>query len=149
MAFVVTWRYTASVGNKMRPYSFSCAEVLLYVIRFILATPDYSLSLSLPLPLFPWFQALQAPACHENMIKVGGYIMGEFGNLIAGDPQSGWDRGGREEIILRFRYFFTSNSIFREVFFYCFLIPLMVINLPKFTLRHWIHRKFVDVHTYM
>jgi AP-2 complex subunit alpha len=35
------------------------------------------------------FEALQAPACHENMIKVGGYIMGEFGNLIAGDPQSG------------------------------------------------------------
>ena len=33
-------------------------------------------------------QALQAPACHENMIKVGGYILGEFGNLIAGDPRS-------------------------------------------------------------
>ncbi|XP_052799568.1 AP-2 complex subunit alpha-2-like isoform X2 [Mya arenaria] len=34
------------------------------------------------------FEALQAPACHENMVKVGGYIMGEFGNLIAGDPRS-------------------------------------------------------------
>jgi hypothetical protein len=34
------------------------------------------------------FQALQAPACHENMVKVGGYILGEFGNLIAGDPRS-------------------------------------------------------------
>ena len=34
-------------------------------------------------------QALQAPACHENMVKVGGYILGEFGNLIAGDPRSG------------------------------------------------------------
>ena len=33
-------------------------------------------------------QSLQAPACHENMVKVGGYILGEFGNLIAGDPQS-------------------------------------------------------------
>ncbi|TFJ96939.1 leucine-rich repeat and IQ domain-containing protein 1 [Platysternon megacephalum] len=33
-------------------------------------------------------QALQAPACHENMVKVGGYILGEFGNLIAGDPRS-------------------------------------------------------------
>lgn len=33
-------------------------------------------------------QALQAPACHENMIKVGGYILGEFGNLIAGDSRS-------------------------------------------------------------
>ena len=33
-------------------------------------------------------QALQAPACHENMVKVGSYILGEFGNLIAGDPRS-------------------------------------------------------------
>ena len=39
------------------------------------------------MPLF-LFQALQAPACHENMVKVGGYILGEFGNLIAGDPRS-------------------------------------------------------------
>ena len=37
---------------------------------------------------FPTVQALQAPACHENMVKVGGYILGEFGNLIAGDPRS-------------------------------------------------------------
>ena len=34
------------------------------------------------------FEALQMPDCHENMIKVGGYILGEFGNLIAGDPRS-------------------------------------------------------------
>ena len=34
------------------------------------------------------FQALQAPACHENMVKVAGYILGEFGNLIAGDKRS-------------------------------------------------------------
>jgi len=34
------------------------------------------------------FEALQAPACHENMVKVAGYILGEFGNLIAGDPRS-------------------------------------------------------------
>uniref|UniRef100_A0A8D0CED7 AP-2 complex subunit alpha n=1 Tax=Scleropages formosus TaxID=113540 RepID=A0A8D0CED7_SCLFO len=34
------------------------------------------------------FEALQAPACHENLLKVGGYILGEFGNLIAGDPRS-------------------------------------------------------------
>lgn len=34
------------------------------------------------------FEALQAPSCHENMVKVGGYILGEFGNLIAGDPRS-------------------------------------------------------------
>lgn len=34
------------------------------------------------------FEALQAPAVHENMVKVAGYILGEFGNLIAGDPCS-------------------------------------------------------------
>ncbi|CAF0857773.1 unnamed protein product [Adineta ricciae] len=34
------------------------------------------------------FEALQAPACHENMVKVGGYILGEYGNLIALDPRS-------------------------------------------------------------
>jgi len=34
------------------------------------------------------FEALQAAACHENMVKVGGYILGEFGNLIAGDTRS-------------------------------------------------------------
>ncbi|XP_048401017.1 AP-2 complex subunit alpha-2-like [Stegostoma tigrinum] len=34
------------------------------------------------------FAALQAPACHENLVKVGGYILGEFGNLVAGDPRS-------------------------------------------------------------
>uniref|UniRef100_A0A8D0NP34 AP-2 complex subunit alpha n=1 Tax=Sus scrofa TaxID=9823 RepID=A0A8D0NP34_PIG len=34
------------------------------------------------------FEALQAPACHENLVKVGGYVLGEFGNLIAGDPRS-------------------------------------------------------------
>lgn len=45
--------------------------------------------------MFPFcLQALQAPACHENMVKVGGYILGEFGNLIAGDPRSRLVRGG-------------------------------------------------------
>lgn len=34
------------------------------------------------------FEALQSPSCHENMVRVGGYILGEFGNLIAGDPRS-------------------------------------------------------------
>ncbi|KAF7633205.1 AP-2 complex subunit alpha [Meloidogyne graminicola] len=34
------------------------------------------------------FEALQQATCHENMVKVGGYILGEFGNLIAGDPRS-------------------------------------------------------------
>ncbi|OCF32713.1 AP-2 complex subunit alpha [Kwoniella heveanensis BCC8398] len=31
------------------------------------------------------FQHLQASACHENMIRVGGYILGEFGHLIANE----------------------------------------------------------------
>lgn len=34
------------------------------------------------------FEALRAQACHENMVKVAGYILGEFGNLIAADPRS-------------------------------------------------------------
>ncbi|OXC83109.1 AP-2 complex subunit alpha [Cryptococcus neoformans] len=34
------------------------------------------------------YKHLQATACHENMIRVGGYIMGEFGHLIANDPGS-------------------------------------------------------------
>lgn len=29
---------------------------------------------------------LKSSTCHENMIKVGGYILGEFGHLIANDP---------------------------------------------------------------
>ena len=34
------------------------------------------------------FEALQMPTAHENMIKVAGYILGEFGNMIAGDSRS-------------------------------------------------------------
>ena len=59
-------------------------------------------------PVFDYFvlcdQALQAPACHENMIKVGGYILGEFGNLIAGDPRS------RYAIISRSDYFTIART---------------------------------------
>ncbi|RXK42346.1 AP-2 complex subunit alpha [Tremella mesenterica] len=32
------------------------------------------------------YQHLQATACHENMIRIGGYILGEFGHLIANEP---------------------------------------------------------------
>ncbi|WWC90553.1 uncharacterized protein L201_005489 [Kwoniella dendrophila CBS 6074] len=32
------------------------------------------------------YRHLQATACHENMIRVGGYILGEFGHLIANEP---------------------------------------------------------------
>ena len=34
------------------------------------------------------FESLQLPAAHENMIKVAGYILGEFGNFIAADERS-------------------------------------------------------------
>jgi len=35
------------------------------------------------------FTALQSRNCHETLIKVGGYILGEFGHLIADNAQSG------------------------------------------------------------
>jgi AP-2 complex subunit alpha len=28
------------------------------------------------------------PSAHENLVKVGTYVMGEFGHLIANDPVS-------------------------------------------------------------
>lgn len=34
------------------------------------------------------FAALQQPNCHETAVKVGGYILGEFGELIAENPKS-------------------------------------------------------------
>ena len=34
-------------------------------------------------------QALKQLNCHETAVKVGGYILGEFGHLIAEQPQSG------------------------------------------------------------
>lgn len=49
-------------------------------------------------------QALQAPACHENLVKVGGYILGEFGNLIAGDPRS------RYPLFSSSSYFFDTTE---------------------------------------
>ena len=33
-------------------------------------------------------QALLDPLCRETMVIVGGYILGEFGHLIANDPNS-------------------------------------------------------------
>ncbi|PWN35398.1 Adaptor protein complex AP-2 alpha subunit [Meira miltonrushii] len=32
------------------------------------------------------FEHLKSTSCHENLIKVGGYILGEFGHLVANDP---------------------------------------------------------------
>jgi len=34
------------------------------------------------------FQAMLDPSAHENLVKVGTYVMGEFGHLIANDPAS-------------------------------------------------------------
>lgn len=32
------------------------------------------------------FQAIKNPSCHENAVKVAGYVLGEYGDLIANDP---------------------------------------------------------------
>ncbi|CAG8819270.1 15268_t:CDS:2, partial [Gigaspora margarita] len=34
------------------------------------------------------FSHLKSPSCHENLVKVGGYILGEFGHLIANMPEA-------------------------------------------------------------
>lgn len=34
------------------------------------------------------FKALQFPTSHETCVKVGGYILGEFGHLISEQPDS-------------------------------------------------------------
>jgi len=34
------------------------------------------------------FSAMLDPAAHENLVKVGTYVLGEFGHLIANDPSS-------------------------------------------------------------
>ncbi|KJE94764.1 adaptin [Capsaspora owczarzaki ATCC 30864] len=34
------------------------------------------------------FDALCSPYCHETMVKVGGYLLGEFGHLIANNPRA-------------------------------------------------------------
>jgi AP-2 complex subunit alpha len=34
------------------------------------------------------FKALQFPTSHETCVKVGGYILGEFGHLISEQPES-------------------------------------------------------------
>ena len=31
---------------------------------------------------------MKASSCHENMMKVGGFVLGEFGHLIATDETS-------------------------------------------------------------
>jgi AP-2 complex subunit alpha len=34
------------------------------------------------------FEALQVPACHKNIVKVDGCVLGELSNLIAGNQRS-------------------------------------------------------------
>ncbi|PWN41488.1 putative alpha-adaptin C [Ceraceosorus guamensis] len=34
------------------------------------------------------FELLKSPSCHESLVKVGGYVLGEFGHLIANDDGS-------------------------------------------------------------
>lgn len=60
-----------------------CLKVWYRVIQIVVNRPDVQGYAAKTV-----FEALQAPACHENMVKVGSYILGEFGNLIAGDQRS-------------------------------------------------------------
>ena len=58
------------------------------------------------------FEALQAPACHENMVKVAGYILGEYGNLIALDPRSTYVHRSNDVDLMKFHLFVqTDDSI--------------------------------------
>eukprot|EP00002_Diphylleia_rotans_P011743 TRINITY_DN230_c0_g1_i5.p1 TRINITY_DN230_c0_g1~~TRINITY_DN230_c0_g1_i5.p1 ORF type:complete len:893 (-),score=221.42 TRINITY_DN230_c0_g1_i5:371-2971(-) len=51
------------------------------------------------------FQALSVPACHETVVKVAGYILGEFGNLIINDSGS----SAREQFTLLHSKFKTAT----------------------------------------
>ena len=62
-----------------------CVCIYAYAQAYMYIACNHGMDLSLS---HTHAQSLQAPACHENMVKVGGYILGEFGNLIAGDPRS-------------------------------------------------------------
>ncbi|KAK7912996.1 hypothetical protein WMY93_013207 [Mugilogobius chulae] len=62
---------------------YTCEEVWYRVIQIVINRDDVQGYAAKTV-----FEALQAPACHENLVKVGGYILGEFGNLIAGDSRS-------------------------------------------------------------
>ena len=76
--------YVMSILNLIRVGGdFVSEEVWHRVIQIVINREDiqgYAAKLC--------FEALQAPTCHETMLKVGGYILGEFGNNIAGDPRS-------------------------------------------------------------
>ena len=66
-----------------------CVCIYAYAQAYMYIACNHGMDLSLShTHTYTHAQSLQAPACHENMVKVGGYILGEFGNLIAGDPRS-------------------------------------------------------------
>ncbi|PAA91616.1 hypothetical protein BOX15_Mlig019203g2, partial [Macrostomum lignano] len=78
-----TW-YVDTILNLIRlAGDFVSEEVWYRVIQIVINREDVQAYAAKTV-----FEALEAPACHENMVKVGGYILGEFGNLIAGDARS-------------------------------------------------------------
>lgn len=78
-----TW-YVDTILNLIRlAGDFVSEEVWYRVIQIVINRDDVQAYAAKTV-----FEALEAPACHENMVKVGGYILGEFGNLIAGDARS-------------------------------------------------------------
>ncbi|CAL8243262.1 unnamed protein product [Lota lota] len=78
-----TW-YVDTILNLIRVAGDQVSEEVWYrVIQIVINRDDVQGYASKTV-----FEALQAPACHENLVKVGGYILGEFGNLIAGDSRS-------------------------------------------------------------
>ena len=69
---------------KVRKYIF-VKSTLLYLFTFFFVKSTIICQKNFREINYVFFSA---PACHENMVKVGGYILGEFGNLIAGDARS-------------------------------------------------------------
>ncbi len=87
--------------NKNSHFYWICSVLTLFVVeksdfvtnilkqfKYVISILDKPMIMKRRLQGVIFSQALQAPACHENMVKVGGYILGEFGNLIAGDQRS-------------------------------------------------------------
>ncbi|XP_060694686.1 AP-2 complex subunit alpha-2-like isoform X1 [Hemiscyllium ocellatum] len=78
-----TW-YVDTILNLIRVAGDYVSEEVWYRVIQIVVSRDHVQGYAAKTV----FEGLQAPACHENLVKVGGYILGEFGNLIAGDPRS-------------------------------------------------------------
>ncbi|KIY52732.1 Adaptor protein complex AP-2 alpha subunit [Fistulina hepatica ATCC 64428] len=56
-------------------------EVWYRVVQIVTNTPDLQVYAAKAV-----FEHLRAPNTHESLVKVGGYILGEYGHLIANDP---------------------------------------------------------------